>query len=334
MINEHTRKTQQLQLGQNNTLRHLLDLEGLQKHHLEQLMDTASSFQIFSSQNPNEVSIRKVPLLRGKTVINLFFENSTRTRITFQIAAKKLSADFIDWHYSASSVNKGETLLDTVGNIEAMHADIIVLRHHCSGSSHFVASHCKPNTIVINAGDGCHAHPTQALLDLYTIRENKKDFANLNVAIVGDLRHSRVARSLCHGLSIMGCRNIRLVSPPLLRSQYFKNFPGAQIFSAMDEGIADCDVVVVLRLQLERMQESLFISPQVYARDFGLNEARMKLTKPDCLVMHPGPINRGVEITEEVADGKNSVIMQQVSNGIITRMAAMVCAVGNQDTHA
>ena len=325
----HAEHMRRLMLNSHGELCHLLDIEGLGREHIVALMDAAKSYFAPPAPDTQVASIRKLPLLRGNTVVNLFFENSTRTRVTFQIAAEKLSADFLDWQVGASSVSKGETLLDTIRNLEAMDARVLVMRHPWSGSAHFIAANCRPQTTIINAGDGCHAHPTQALLDLYTMRERLGQFEDLGVAIIGDIRHSRVARSLSHGLLLMGCRDIRLISPPLLRSSFLEDSPGVRSFSAMEPGLDGADVVVVLRLQVERMRESFVLDADEYARDYGLSEERLARLGPDVVVMHPGPINRGTEIDAAVADGAQSVILQQVHNGIAVRMAALTATINH-----
>ncbi|MCA8836286.1 MAG: aspartate carbamoyltransferase catalytic subunit [Gammaproteobacteria bacterium] len=329
MTTTPTKQRRGAQLNQRGELCHLLDIKGLEREHIEHIMNQADSFFAPQENLKGSAGIRKLPLLRGHTVANLFFENSTRTRMTFQLAASKLSADLLDWQLDTSAVLKGETLLDTVHNIEAMHARVLIVRHPWSGSSQFVAENCHPETTVINAGDGCHAHPTQALLDLYTIARRMGEFSGLRVAIIGDIRHSRVARSLSHGLSIMGCRDIRLISPPLLRSSFFAGMPGVRSLTRVDEGIEGCDVVVVLRLQLERMRESFGLDAKEYARDYGLSEARLARLGAHAIIMHPGPVNRGVEIAADVADSAHSLILEQVHNGIAVRMAVMTITIGN-----
>jgi aspartate carbamoyltransferase catalytic subunit len=267
-----------------------------------------------------------VPVLRGKSVFNVFFENSTRTRTTFEIAAKRLSADVVNLNIGASSTSKGESLLDTIDNLAAMSADMFVVRHSESGASTFLAQHlnrtCNGSIHVINAGDGRHAHPTQGLLDMYTIRHFKKDFTQLRVAIVGDILHSRVARSDIHALTTLGCPEVRAVGPRTLLPSHLESM-GVKVFHDLQEGIRDVDVVIALRLQKERMKGGLIPSAQEYFKHYGLTPEKMKFAKPDAIVMHPGPMNRGVEIDSQVADGPQSVILSQVTFGIAVRMAVM-----------
>jgi len=292
----------------------LLDLEELQVEEIVRILDTAASFKEVV-QRP----IKKVPALRGKTVINLFFEPSTRTRTSFELAAKRLSADVVNFTASASSLVKGECLLDTVRNIEAMNVQTIIMRHGCSGAVHLVAKHSK--ACVVNAGDGTHAHPTQALLDMYTIRECKKKFKNLIVTLVGDITHSRVARSNIHGLLKLGA-TVRLVGPATLVPKSLTRL-GVEIHHRLEDAIADTDVINILRIQLERQNGQYFPSAREYANLYGINARRLKLAKPDVLIMHPGPMNRGIEISPRVADGPNAVILDQVTNGVAVRMAVL-----------
>jgi aspartate carbamoyltransferase catalytic subunit len=261
-------------------------------------------------------------------VFNLFFEPSTRTRTTFEIAAKRLSADVINLAIASSSQTKGETLLDTVDNLSAMHADMFVVRHASSGAAHLIARHVASHVHVINAGDGRHAHPTQGLLDIYTIRHYKKDFARLSVAIVGDVLHSRVARSLIHALTTLGTPDVRVVGPKTLVPAGVEQL-GVRVFHDMREGLRDCDVVMMLRLQNERMKGPLLPSAQEFFKSYGLTPQKLALAKPDAIVMHPGPMNRGVEIDSAVADGPHSVILPQVTFGIAVRMAVMSIVAGN-----
>jgi aspartate carbamoyltransferase catalytic subunit len=276
--------------------------------------------------------VKKVPLLRGKSVFNLFFEPSTRTRTTFEIAAKRLSADVINLNIGVSSTTKGETLLDTVDNLVAMDADIFVVRHAQSGAPHLIAQHLnahgRSHVHVVNAGDGRHSHPTQGLLDLYTIRHYKKEFHNLTVAIVGDVLHSRVARSLIHGLTTLGTPEVRVVGPKTLLPSKVESL-GVRVFHDMREGLAGADVVVMLRLQSERMKGTLLPSAGEYFKHYGLTPDKLASAKPDVIVMHPGPMNRGVEIDSAVADGDRSVILPQVTFGIAVRMAVMSIIAGN-----
>jgi aspartate carbamoyltransferase catalytic subunit len=312
------------QLNKHGELIHLLSTEGLPRAVMEQILDTAGSFM-----SVNDRDVKKVPLLRGKSVFNLFFENSTRTRTTFEIAAKRLSADVINLDIARSSTAKGETLLDTVANLSAMHADMFVVRHSESGAPHLIAQHCAPHVHVVNAGDGRHAHPTQGLLDMYTIRHFKKDFRNLTVAIVGDIVHSRVARSDIHALNILGVPEIRAVGPKTLVPGDLRDM-GVRVCHDMAEGVRDADVVIMLRLQNERMNGGMLPSSGEFFKHFGLTPDKLALARPDAIVMHPGPINRGVEIASEVADGKSSVILPQVTFGIAVRMAVMAILAGNE----
>ncbi|MDH4190235.1 MAG: aspartate carbamoyltransferase catalytic subunit [Betaproteobacteria bacterium] len=306
-----------LQLNANGELRHLLSIEGLPREVLLRILDTAASFV-----GVTEREVKKVPLLRGKSVFNLFFEPSTRTRTTFEIAAKRLSADVINLNIAASSQTKGESLLDTVANLSAMQADLFVMRHASSGAPFLIAHHVKPHEHVINAGDGRHAHPTQGLLDLYTIRHYKKEFSNLTVAIVGDVLHSRVARSLIHGLTTLGAPEVRVIGPRTLLPTGVESL-GVRSFLDMREGLKGCDVIVMLRLQSERMRGALLPSAQEFFKHYGLTPEKLALARPDAIVMHPGPMNRGVEIDSNVADGPHSVILPQVTFGIAVRMAVM-----------
>jgi len=278
------------------------------------VLETADSFKEVSGRE-----IKKVPALRGKTVVNLFFEPSTRTRTSFELAAKRLSADVINFSPSASSVVKGETLLDTARNIEAMQADIIVLRHSAAGAAETLARGVKSS--VINAGDGWHEHPTQALLDLFTLREKKLEFKGLRVAIVGDLAHSRVARSNIYALTKLGAE-VRAVGPPTMIPAFLDRL-GARVYHDMDRALCDVDAIMMLRLQLERQGRALFPSIREYSRLYCLTPERLKVAKPGAVVMHPGPINRGVEISPDVADGFSSVILEQVANGVAVRMAVL-----------
>jgi len=312
------------QLNKHGELVHLLSIEGLPQAIIHQILDTAGTFL-----SVNDREVKKVPLLRGKSVFNLFFENSTRTRTTFEIAAKRLSADVLNLDIARSSTAKGETLLDTVANLSAMHADMFVVRHSESGAPYLIAQHCAPHVHVVNAGDGRHAHPTQGLLDMYTIRHYKKDFRNLTVAIVGDIVHSRVARSDIHALNILGVPEIRAVGPKTLVPGDLREM-GVKVCHDMAEGIRDADVIIMLRLQNERMSGAMLPSAGEFFKNFGLTPEKLQLAKPDAIVMHPGPINRGVEIASDVADGKQSVILPQVTFGIAVRMAVMSILAGNE----
>jgi aspartate carbamoyltransferase catalytic subunit len=311
------------QLNDKGELQHLLTIEGLPRETLIHILDTATSFVGVTARE-----VKKVPLLRGKSVFNLFFEPSTRTRTTFEIAAKRLSADVINLNIAVSSHTKGETLLDTVDNLSAMHADMFVVRHAQSGAPHLIASHVASHLHVINAGDGRHAHPTQGLLDLYTIRHYKKDFTRLSVAIVGDVLHSRVARSLIHALTLMGTPDLRVIGPMTLIPAGVEKL-GVTVFHDLEQGLRDVDVVVMLRLQSERMRGALLPSAQEFFKYYGLTPEKLALAKPDAIVMHPGPLNRGVEIDSAVADGSQSVILPQVTFGIAVRMAVMSILAGN-----
>jgi len=310
------------QLNERGELQHLLTVEGLPREVILNILDTAQSFI-----SVTEREVKKVPLLRGKSVFNLFFENSTRTRTTFEIAAKRLSADVINLNIPTSSASKGESLLDTIDNLSAMHADMFVVRHAQSGAAHLIAKHVGAQAHVINAGDGRHAHPTQGLLDIYTIRHYKQDLSRLTVAIVGDVLHSRVARSLIHALTTLGAPEVRVVGPKTLMPAGVEQL-GVRVCHDMREGIRDCDVIVTLRLQNERMRGALLPSPQEFSKAYGLTSERLALAKPDAIVMHPGPMNRGVEIDSSVADGRQSVILPQVTFGIAVRMAVMAILAG------
>ena len=311
------------QLDEKGGLQHLLSIEGLPREMLTHILDTAASFVGVTARE-----VKKVPLLRGKSVFNLFFEPSTRTRTTFEIAAKRLSADVINLNIAVSSHTKGETLLDTVDNLSAMHADMFVVRHAESGAPHLIASHVASHLHVVNAGDGRHAHPTQGLLDLYTIRHFKKDFTRLSVAIVGDVLHSRVARSLIHALTIMGTPDLRVIGPMTLIPAGAEKL-GVKVYYDLEQGLRDVDVVVMLRLQSERMRGALLPSAQEFFKYYGLTPEKLARAKPDAIVMHPGPMNRGVEIDSAVADGPHAVILSQVTFGIAVRMAVMSILAGN-----
>lgn len=315
------------QLTRTGKLKHLLSIEGLSRETLVQLLDATNQFVSLSD---TDREIKKVPLLRGKSIFNLFFENSTRTRTTFEIAAKRLSADVINLNIQASSTSKGESLLDTIDNLSAMHADMFIVRHASSGAPYLIAQHVAPHIHIINAGDGRHAHPTQALLDMYTIRHYKKDFTRLRVAIVGDVLHSRVARSDIHALTILGCPEIRVIAPKTLLPTGLEQL-GVHIYHDIALGLKDVDVIIMLRLQHERMSGALLPSAQEYFKTYGLSAERLLLAAPDAIVMHPGPMNRGVEIESVVANGKQSVILQQVSFGIAVRMAVMSVLASHHD---
>jgi len=317
-----------LQVDPQGRLRHFLTIEGLSRQLLIDILDTAESFSGVTEQ-----TVKKVPLLRGKTIVNLFFEPSTRTRTTFELAAKRLSADVLNLNIPASSATKGETLLDTLRNLEAMHCDMFVVRHADSGAAHFIANHVAPHISVINGGDGRHAHPTQAMLDMFTIRRHKGAFAPLRVAIVGDILHSRVARSEIHALNILGVSEVRVVAPKTLLPARPETL-GVRPYYDLREGIRDVDVIMMLRLQNERMRGALLPSAHEYFQLYGLTEEKLACAKPDAIVMHPGPINRGVEMASEVADGAHSVILQQVTHGIAVRMAVISMLLSSKVTSA
>lgn len=316
--------TPSLQLDAQGRLRHLLTTEGLPRALLERLLDRAEPYA-----RATEAGIKKDPLLTGKTVVNLFFENSTRTRTTFELAAARLSADVVNLHVQASSTAKGETLLDTLKTIEAMQVDLFVIRHEASGAAHFFAERAEPGVAILNAGDGRHAHPTQALLDAFTIRRHKKSFENLSVAIVGDIVHSRVARSNIHALTTLGVKDLRLVGPTtLIPTGIAQLAPGLTVEHDLMLGLDGVDVVILLRLQKERMVGAFLPSLGEFHRDYGLTAERLALLKPDVLLMHPGPINRGVEIAGDIAYGERSVILEQVQHGVAVRMAVMAEILG------
>jgi aspartate carbamoyltransferase catalytic subunit len=315
-----------LQLDSQGRLRHLLTLEGLSRDLLLQILDEAEVHdKVLRGAD------KRQPTLSGRTIINLFFEPSTRTRTTFELAAARLSADVMNLQVSASSTSKGETLFDTLKTLEAMQADMFVIRHEASGAAHFFAEHAAPGVAILNAGDGRHAHPTQGLLDLFTIRRYKGTdddcFRKLTVAIVGDVLHSRVARSDIHGLRTLGTKEIRVIAPPTLIPAGIEQM-GVTVFHDLEAGLAGADVVILLRLQKERMLGAFLPSLAEFHRDFGLTRARLDKLKPDTIVMHPGPINRGVEIGGDVAYGPHSLILQQVSHGIAVRMAVMAMILG------
>ncbi|MDO6387216.1 MULTISPECIES: aspartate carbamoyltransferase catalytic subunit [unclassified Uliginosibacterium] len=316
------------QLTKDGRLRHLLTLDGLPKAILTEILDIAAPFTEVA-----EREVKKLPLLRGKSVFNVFFENSTRTRTTFEIAAKRLSADVINLNVSTSSTSKGETLLDTVDNLCAMGADMFVMRHASSGAPYLLAQHLRntgrDHISVVNAGDGRHAHPTQGLLDMYTIRHYKQDFTKLTVAIVGDVLHSRVARSEIAALTTLGVPEVRVIAPKTLLPTDVERM-GVRVFHDMEEGLKGVDVVMMLRLQNERMSGALLPSSGEYFKFYGLTEEKLALAAKDAIVLHPGPMNRGVEIDSAVADGANAVILPQVTFGIAVRMAVMsMLAAGN-----
>lgn len=297
--------------------RHFLTTEGLSAKTILEILDTAESFI-----SVGEREIKKVPLLRGKTIVNLFFEASTRTRTTFEIAGKRLSADVININTSVSATQKGETLIDTIRNLEAMHTDLFVIRHPLSGAADLIARSVADHVHVVNAGDGRHAHPTQGLLDMFTIRQYKGGFSALKVAIVGDILHSRVARSQIHALTALGVQEVRVIGPQSLLPAHAERL-GVSAYTNFADGLRDVDVIIMLRLQLERMSGAMIPSAQEYHELFGLTPERLALAAPDAIVMHPGPMNRGLEISSAVADGPQSVILPQVTNGIAVRMAIL-----------
>ena len=298
-------------------LRHLLTLDGLPRERVVALLDRAETLR-----EQSRGGARRLDLLADRTVMNLFFEPSTRTRTSFDLAAKRLGAQVINFDIASSSTVKGESLLDTVHTLEAMHCDAFVVRHKESGTPEYVARHLRSGAAVLNAGDGNHAHPTQGLLDALTLRRYRPDFSALRVVICGDVRHSRVARSDAHALRALGVRELRLCAPLELAPDAGE-FPNCRFFDDFDEALSGADVVIMLRLQKERMQAAAIPSEADYFRRYGLSQARLARANPECLVMHPGPINRGVEIADEVADGAQSLILEQVGNGVFVRMAVL-----------
>ena len=301
--------------------KHLLDIESLTPDEIVTVLDTARAFKAVG-----ERAIKKVPALRGKTVINLFVEPSTRTRISFELAAQRLTADVINFSAEVSSLKKGETLKDTARNLEALNADIIIIRHSAAGAPHFLARFLRAS--VVNAGDGAHEHPTQALLDAFTMREKKGKIAGLKVTILGDILYSRVARSNIWTLTKLGAK-VTLCGPPTLVPKAFEQM-GCRVTHRVEEAIADADIINLLRIQHERQRKTMFPSLGEYTSLFGLNPARLAQTRPEALIMHPGPINRGVEIDSEIADGERSVILEQVTNGLAVRMAVLFLVNGGQ----
>jgi aspartate carbamoyltransferase catalytic subunit len=297
----------------------LIGIKELDQTDIEQILETAAGFKEVLGRD-----IKKVPALRGKTAVNLFYEPSTRTRTSFELAAKRLSTDVINFSVSTSSVVKGETLRDTALTIQALGADFIIVRHSCSGTAHFLADNLEAS--VINAGDGTNEHPTKALLDLFTIREKKNVISGLNVAIVGDILHSRVAKSNIYAFRKLGA-NVRLIGPPTLVPPYLKDL-GTEVFSDMRSGLKDADIIMMLRIQMERQGKGFFPTTEEYFRNWGLTPERLSMAKKDAIVMHPGPMNRGVEISSDVADGRKSVILEQVTNGLAVRMAVLYLLAG------
>ena len=308
-----------LQLNAEGRLKHFLTIEGFSRELLTEILDVAESFTGDSNH-----TVRKVPLLHGKVICNLFSEPSPRARTSFEVAAKRLSADVLNLEIDTSAV----TLLDTLRNLEAMHLDMFVVRHRDSGAAHFLARHAAPRVSIINAGDGCHSHPTQAMLDMLTIRHHKRDFTGLRVAIVGDILHSRVARSQILALNTLGTSEVRLIAPRTLLPTDARTL-GVHLFHDLEQGISDVDAIITLPLRKERMRGTLLPSEQEYFSLYGLTEEKLKAAKEDAIVMHPGPINRGVELDSQVADGPRSVLQQQVSFGIAIRMAVMSMAMGS-----
>lgn len=307
------------------TFRHLLGIEDLTREHITTILDLGQQFKAIS-----ERAIKKVPTLRGKTVVTFFVENSTRTRMSFEVAAKRLSADTLNFTASSSSFSKGETLLDTALNLQAMHPDILVLRHSQAGSPHFLAKNIDAS--VVNAGDGSHEHPTQALLDMFTLRERKGTLADLEVAIVGDIDHSRVARSNILGLTKMGA-NVRICGPTTMLPARAEAL-GVKVFTRLEEAVEGADAIMTLRIQRERQEANLFPSDREYHRFWGLKREHLKLAKSDVIVLHPGPMNRCVEIDPDVADGDASVILEQVTNGVAVRMAVLYLLGGGKANEA
>jgi len=314
-----------IQLDAQGNLKHFLTIEGLSRERLTEILDRAEGFLGVAEQ-----TVKKVPLCRGKIAANLFFETSTRTRTTFELAAKRLSADVLNLNIDTSATAKGETLLDTLRNLEAMHVDMFVVRHPESGAAHFIAEHAHPHVSVINAGDGRHSHPTQGMLDMFTIRRHKGDLGSLCVAVVGDILHSRVARSQLRALHTLEAGEVRIVAPQTLIPAQVQTL-GARVFHDLRAGVRDADVIIMLRLQRERMQGAMLPSEHEYFRLFGLTEERLAAARPDAIILHPGPINRGVEMDSQVADSPRSVILEQVSNGIAVRMAIMSLCIGTRN---
>lgn len=309
-----------LQLNSQGRLRHFLSIKGLPKSLLDEILDTAESFAGVENK-----PVKKVPLLRGKTVINLFFEASTRTRTTFELAAKRLSADVLNLNMKTSATTKGETLLDTLRNLEAMYCDMFVVRHSDSGAAEFIAKHVSPHVSVINAGDGSHCHPTQAMLDVFTLRRHFPDLRKIIITIVGDIMHSRVARSQIHAFKTLGFKEVRVVAPKTLIPADIEQL-GVEVFNNVDKGLRGAHAVAMLRLQRERMTGAYIPNEKEYYKLYGLTPKRVELLHDNGIVLHPGPVNRGVEISSEVADGPRSVILQQVTYGIAVRMAIMSMA--------
>jgi aspartate carbamoyltransferase catalytic subunit len=312
-----------MQFSENGRLKHLLSIEGLSKTEILDVLDLAESYF-----DPNTQQIQQCADLAGTTIANLFFEPSTRTRSTFELAGKKLSADILNLNVQQSATSKGESLRDTVRNIEAMQCKILIIRHQQSGAAHFVAQHVQPDVSVINAGDGWHAHPTQALLDMYTIRKHRGDVNQLKVAIIGDIKHSRVARSQIHALHLLGAREIRVIAPKTLLPTHTDSL-GVNVYHDLKSGLKEIDVIMMLRLQKERMQNGLLPNGNAYYRMYGLTEESLEYAHSNALIIHPGPINRGVEIQSDIADSPRAAILDQVTNGVAIRMAIMSLLKGN-----
>lgn len=315
------------QLNEDGSIRHFLGVEGLNKAQLQNIIAKAETFFDEKGQLINR------PELDGCTVMNLFFEPSTRTRTTFEVAEKRLGANVLNLDIASSSAKKGESLRDTLWNLQAMTADIFVVRHSASGAAHFMATEVTPDIAIINGGDGWHAHPTQGMLDMLTIhREAPRPFEELSVAIIGDIKHSRVARSDISALQTLGVKDIRVIAPRTLLPKGIERF-GVQVFEDMNECVTDCDVIMGLRIQNERIGSPLLASSSEYYKHYGITPERVAMAKPDVLIMHPGPMNRGVEIASSVADGAQSVILKQVSNGVAIRMAVLSLAMQGQRAH-
>ncbi len=315
------------QLNSDGSIRHFLGVEGLNKAQLQKIIAKAETFIDDNGQLINR------PELEGCTVMNLFFEPSTRTRTTFEVAEKRLGANVLNLDIASSSAKKGESLRDTLWNLQAMTADIFVVRHSASGAAHFMATEVTPDIAIINGGDGWHAHPTQGMLDMLTIhREAPRPFEELSVAIIGDIKHSRVARSDISALQTLGVKDIRVIAPRTLLPKGIERF-GVNVFEDMNECVTDCDVIMGLRIQNERIGSPLLASSSEYYKHYGITPERVALAKPDVLIMHPGPMNRGVEIASSVADGAQSVILKQVSNGVAIRMAVLSLAMEGQRRH-
>jgi len=311
---------QKIQFGSNNKLIHLLNISNMSREQIFEILDLAETYVDNKQKRYSD--------LEGRTIASLFFEPSTRTKTTFELASKRLSADFINIDISNSSTLKGESIVDMIRTLEAMSCDMFIVRHSISGTPHYIAKEVGAKISVINAGDGIHAHPTQAMLDMYTIRKYKKEFDNLKVAIVGDILHSRVAKSLITSLTILSVKNINVIGPKILMPENLKDL-NVEYFENLEDGISGCDVVIMLRLQKERMHEAL-ISTDDYYKKYGLTSKKLQSAMSDVIVMHPGPINRGIEIDSDVADGNNSVILDQVTSGISIRMAIMSMIMNNR----